>query len=72
MTPAGGEIWGTQENRLFQRGIGIFPCIENLASLGDQKNQTLTGQALVNLLESINFTVGLPISVTIIASSLKL
>lgn len=50
----------------------IFPCVGSLASLGDHKNETLTGQALLKLFKSINFTAGPPISITAIASSLKL
>lgn len=46
--------------------------LEVLASFGDHKNETLTGQVLLKLLESINFTVGPPISITEIASSLRL
>lgn len=60
------------DETLLKGELVISPCIGSLAPLGDYKIETLTGQALSKLLKSINFTVGPPISITIIASSLKL
>lgn len=56
------------EETVSKRELVIFPCTGSLVSLGDYK----TGQALLKLLESINFTVGPPISITVIPFSLKL
>lgn len=66
------EKGNRREETVSKGELVIFPCIGSLAPLGDYKNETLTGQALPKLLESINFTAGPPISITTIVSSLKL